>query len=266
MGADRLLLVDREAERALGAFLSLTEGASEEGRALRALTLHMLEGHAPGAFARWGLGPVLEVAVEALASVPVALPPGLPPDEGQHRVDAWYVRRERGLPHPELAPGALRAWLEHLDEEGHCLYAWLLGEMAASCGVDVRLPIPERALREHSRLADLYWLTHLFLLDTRYLRAPPRRARAAAWTEELRGATPWLLSQGHVDLAAEVAFCLQGMGETGGGAHAALLSFLATHQREDGCLCDETLEASAEESAAHATAAALLAFAGASER
>ncbi|HSP78068.1 MAG TPA: M55 family metallopeptidase, partial [Myxococcaceae bacterium] len=256
----------REAERALGAFLSLTEGTSAEARALRALTLHMLESHAPRAFARWGLGPVLEAAVEALSSVPVALEPGLPPDEAQDRVDAWFVRRERGLPHPELAPAALRAYLEHLDEEGYGLYAWLLGEMAASCGVDVRLSIPERALRELSRLVELYWLTHLYLLDTRYLRAPLRDGRAAAWTEELLVATPWLLSEGHVDLAAEVAFCLQCAGEAGGGAHEALLSFLAAHQQADGRLSDETLDASAEESAAHATAAALLAFAGADER
>ncbi|MGZ3461325.1 MAG: M55 family metallopeptidase, partial [Archangium sp.] len=52
-----------EADRALRAFLSLTGGADDESRALRALTLHMLEGHAPGAFARRGLGPTLEAAV-----------------------------------------------------------------------------------------------------------------------------------------------------------------------------------------------------------
>jgi hypothetical protein len=63
-----------------------------------------------------------------------------------------------------------------------------------------------------------------------------------------------------------VAFCLQCAGEEEGGAHEMLLSSLAAYQREDGRLCDETLDVSAEESAAHATAAALLAFAGAAER
>jgi D-amino peptidase len=245
----------QEADRALRAFLALTEGDEDETRALRALTLHMLEGHAPGAFARRGLEPTLEAAVAALAEVPLALPPGLPPEVGMSRVDAWYVLRERGLPQASLEPRALRAWLEHLDGEGHGLYAWLLGEMAATCGLEVRLPIPERALRDVSRLVDLYWLTHLYLLDSRYLRTPLADSRAAAWTEELLVATPWLVEQGHVDLAAEVAFCLQRAGEAGSGAHEALLALLAEHQRAEGDLGD-----------AHATAGALLAFAGAEER
>jgi D-amino peptidase len=256
----------RETDGALRAFLALTEGGDDEARALRALTLHMLEGHAPGAFARRALGPTLEAAVAALAEVPLALPPGLSPDVGMARVDAWYVRRERGLPHAELEPQALRSYLEHLDEEGHGLYAWLLGEMVASCGLDVRLSIPERALRDVSHLVDLYWLTHLYLLGSRYLRTPLEDARAAAWTEELLVATPWLVEQGHVDLAAEVAFCLQCVGESGSGAHEALLTLLAAHQRPEGHLCDDTTGPSPDESAAHATAGALLAFAGAEER
>jgi D-amino peptidase len=242
-------------DRALQAFLSLTEGGDDEARALRALTLHMLEGHAPGAFARRGLGPTLEAAVAELGEVPLALPKGLSPDVGMARVDAWYVRRERGLPHAPLEPHLLRAYLEHLEGEGHGLYAWLLGEMAATCGLDVRLPFPARAMRGVSRVADLYWLTHLYLLDTRYLRAAPKHPDTVAWTEEVLVATPWVVEQGLVDLAAELAFCLQCVDEAGGGAHEALLSLLAGHQRPDGCMDD-----------AHATAGALLAFAGAEER
>ena len=242
-------------DRALGAFLSLTAGEDDEARALRALTLHMLEGHAPGAFARRGLGPTLEAAVAALAEVPLALPDGLSPDVGMARVDAWYVRRERGLPHTSLEPYLLRAYLEHLDGEGHGLHAWLLGEMAATRGLDVRLSIPARAMRELSRVADLYWLTHLYLLDTRYLRAAPRHPDATAWTEELLIATPWVVEQGNVDLGAELAFCLQCVGEAEGGAHEALLALLERHQLPDGRMED-----------AHATAGALLAFAGAEER
>jgi D-amino peptidase len=245
----------RAVDLTLGAFLSLTEGGDEESRALRALTLHMLEGHAPGVFARRGLAPTLEAAVAALAEVPLALPDGLSPDVGMARVDAWYVRRERGLPHARLEPYLLQAYLEHLDGEGHGLHAWLLGEMAATCGLDARLSIPARAMRDVSRVADLYWLTHLYLLDTRYLRAAPRHPDAPAWTEELLVATPWVVEQGHVDLGAELAFCLQCVGEAGGGAHEALLALLEAHQQPDGCMED-----------AHATAGALLAFAGAEER
>ncbi|WNG43401.1 M55 family metallopeptidase [Archangium minus] len=242
-------------DRALRAFLSLTEGGSDEARALRALTLHMLEGHAPRVFARRELGPTLEAAVAALAEVPLTLPAGLSPEAGMSRVDAWYVRRERGLPHAPLVPHVLRAYLEHLDNELYGLYAWLLGEMAATCGLDVRLSIPERAFRDSSRLSDLYWLTHLFLLDTRYLRAPPKDPNTAAWTEELLVATPWVVEQGDADLAAEVAFCLQCVGEAEGGAHEALLSLIVEQQRPEGDLGD-----------AHATAGALLAFTGAEER
>jgi D-amino peptidase len=127
--------------------------------------------------------------------------------------------------------------------------------MAATRGLDVRLSIPARAMRELSRVADLYWLTHLYLLDTRYLRAAPRHPDATAWTEELLIATPWVVEQGNVDLGAELAFCLQCVGEAGGGAHEALLSLLERHQLPDGRMED-----------AHATAGALLAFAGAEER
>ena len=246
----------QEAERALAAFLSLTSGADDASRALRALTLHMLEGHAPQSFARWGLGPVARDAVDALAEVPLALPDGLDPDEGMARVDAWFVRHKRGLPNRPLPPDALRAYLTHLDEEGYGHYAWLLGEMVATCGVDVRLPIPARAFRDLSRVVDLYWLTHLYLLDSHYLRSPVSAPGAAAWTEELLVATPWVLEQGNVDLAGEVAFCLQCGGESGGGAHASLLTFLAEQQRPEGDM----------EGDAHATATALLAFAGSLER
>lgn len=254
------------AERALRAFLSLTAKEDEEPRALRALTLHMLEGFAPGLFARWSLRPVLEEAVAALALLPVEFPPGLPPDVGMARVDACYVRRERGLAHPPPDPFAFRRYLEHLDAEGYGPHAWLMGELLAACGLDARLPFPERAMRPHSRILDLYWLTHLYLLDTRYLRAPLKHPEAAGWTEELLLSVPWLLSQGHVDLAGEVAFCLQLAGEEDSGGCEALMAALARCQREDGGACDGTLAGPAEHSEPHCTAVLLLAFAGAEER
>ncbi|MFY0583392.1 hypothetical protein ACN28S_62000 [Cystobacter fuscus] len=69
----------------------------------------------------------------------------------------------------------------------------MLGEIAITRGVDARLSMPARAFRGLSRRADLYWLTHLFLLDTRYLRAPLLSPDASAWTEELLAATPELI-------------------------------------------------------------------------
>lgn len=255
------------AERALRAFLRLTARDTETSRALRALTLHMLEGHAPGLFARWELRPVLEEAVAALASLPAEYPLGLSPDEGMARVDASYVLRARGLAFSLPDRAAFRQYLEHLDAEGFGMHAWLLGELLAECGLDARLDFDARAFRPHSRILDMYWLTHLYLLDTRYLRQPLRHAQAREWTEELVCAVPWLIAAGHADLGAEVAFCLQAAGEADGGAHQALLKKLARdHLAEDGRGLDGSAGASGEDDAEHCTAALLLAFAGAEER
>lgn len=254
-----------QATRALHALLRLTEDSGDESRALRALTLHMLEGHAPTLFARWQLGPTLEQAVAALAHVPHELPLELEPDTGMARLDALYVRRERGLQHPAPPPAELRRYLEHLHGSEAMLYAWLVGELGAACGVDVRLHYPECPLRSEWRLADLYWLTHLYLLDTRYLRTPLKHERAAVWTQELLLAVPWLLSERQVDLGGEVALCLQLAGEHEGGAHEALLELVVQQQQEDGQVLDQRIAGSGGDGA-HATAVALLVLAGAEER
>lgn len=249
---------------ALQSFLRLTEGSDDESRALRALTLHMLEGHAPRFFTRWQLGPTLERAVEALAAVPRALGPEVAPTLGMARVDAWYVRHVRGLEPSAPPDGELRRYLESLDAEGFPLYAWLLGELAHACGVDVRLPYPERHLKDASRAADLYWLTHLFLLDTHYLHRPLSDAHGPEWTEELLLAAPQLIAEGQVDLGAEVALCLQLAGEAQGGAHAALLELIIRQQQPNGEVREAAPEsAQSDWEVAHTTAAALLALAGA---
>lgn len=251
------------AERALRAFLRLTEGSDDESRALRALTLHMLEGHAPRAFTRWGLGPTLEQAVEALAAVPTDLGPHVAPGLGMARVDAWFVRHVRGLESSAPAAWQLRRYLELLEAEGLSIYAWLLGELALACGVDVRLPSLERPQRGDAFPADLYWLTHLFLVDTHYLHRPLGDARAPGWTEELLLAVPRLIAEGQVDLGAEVALCLQCAGEAGGSAHEALLELLIRRQQPGGEVKDVAPEEEGAWEVAHTTAAAMLALAGA---
>jgi D-amino peptidase len=251
------------AELALRAFLRLTEGSDDESRALRALILHMLEGHAPGAFTRWGLGPTLEQAVEALAAVPRELGPEVEPGLGMARVDAWYVRHVRGLESAAPPAGELRRYLELLEAEGFSIYAWLLGELALAGGVDVRLPSLERPQRGDSFPADLYWLTHLFLLDTHYLHRPLSDARAPEWLEELLLAAPRLIAEGQADLSAEVALCLQCAGEAGGGVHEALLELILRRQQPGGEVKDVVPEEESAWEVAHTTAAALLALAGA---
>ncbi|MCP3138175.1 M55 family metallopeptidase [Pyxidicoccus xibeiensis] len=251
------------AERALRAFLRLSEGSDDESRALRALILHMLEGHAPRAFTRWGLGPILEQAVEALAAVPRDLGPQVAPGLGMARVDAWYVRHVRGLESSAPPAGELRRYLELLEAEGYSIYAWLLGELALACGVDVRLPFFERPRRGDAYPADLYWLTHLFLVDTHYLHRPLRDARAHEWLEELLLAAPRLIAEGQADLAAEVALCLQCAGEAGGGVHEALLELIVQRQQPGGEVKDVVPEEEGAWEVAHTTAAAMLALAGA---
>jgi D-amino peptidase len=251
------------AELALRAFLQLTEGSDEQSRVLRALTLHMLEGHAPGAFARWQLGPTLEQAVEALADVPRELGPQVEPGLGMARVDAWYVRHVRGLESAAPPAEQLRRYLELLEAEGFSIYAWLLGELALACGMDVRLTSLERPPRGDSFPEDLYWLTHLFLLDTHYLHRPLSDARVPEWVEELLLFAPRLIAEGQADLGAEVALCLQCAGEAGGGAHEALLEMIVRRQQPSGEVKDVVAQEESAWEVAHTTAAAMLALAGA---
>jgi D-amino peptidase len=241
------------AARALAAFLRLTDGDGDDLRALRALTLHMLEGHAPAFFRSAGLAPVAEDAAARLAAVPVDLPAHLPPRQAMDRVDAGYVRFERGLGHPRL--DALPAYVRAIHVQNP-LYAWLLWELGQQIGVCPRVQFPTRPLRR-ARLPDLYWLTHLFLLETRYLR---RRFDPADWAseiEELFLATPEALARGWIDVGAELAMCLQLAGEDDTLEHGRLIAALLAAQRDDGVVID----AQAPEGDAHATATALLAFA-----
>jgi D-amino peptidase len=259
--------LSREAEalRALQAFLSLTTSDAEQDRALRALTLHMLEGFAPRAFERWKLGPVLEEAVRALESFPLEFPLELTADDGVARVDAVYIRHARNLSPalPDLQ--AIHRYVLNLEETGDALYAWLLVELMKACGLFVPLFFPERPFKPHSRLLDLYQVTHLYLLDTHYLRSPLRSPQASSWTEELLAAGPWLLDEHCLDLAAEVAFCLQAAGQGGSDTCQLILDALVRAQQPDGSVADTTLGGMEGSAVAHTTAAALLAFAGAEE-
>lgn len=258
-------MLEQQASRALQAFLAVTASGSEQDRALRALTLHMLEGYTPRAFERWKLGPLLEEAVRELERVPIAFPLELSEDDGLARVDAVYILRERNLPAVLPEPGAFMRYLAHLDQQGAGLYAWLMGELMKACGLSVPFVFPERPFKSLSRVLDLYWVTHLYLLDTRYLRAPLRSPDAAQWTEDLLASAPWLIEERRFDLAAEVVLCLQAAGKAGSEAHRMILDALVREQQPDGSVLDTTIGEVPGEQTAHTTAVALLAFAGAGE-
>ncbi|HYH97827.1 DUF6895 family protein [Hyalangium sp.] len=251
--------------RALQAFLAATLSGSEQDRALRARTLHMLEGHTPRAFERWKLSPVLEEAIRGLENFSTEFPLGLTPDHGLARLDAAYIRHERNLPYALPAHAAFTRYVEHLDLTGDGLYAWLMSELMKACGLSVPIAFPERPFKPLSRLLDLYWVTHLHLLDTRYLRGPLRSPEAPQWTKDLLAEAPWLLEEGPLGLAAEVAICLQLAGHAGSAAHQRILDALAREQQPDGRVQDPTLDQASGSVDSHTTAAALLAFAGAEE-
>lgn len=131
-------------------------------------------------------------------------------DALQAGVDAFYCRHLKGLPHLPPDPEMLRVALQWLADDDQLIYAWLIGEQAARCGLDVRVRVGERPLR-HRPLHDAYWLTHLVMLDTDFFARPLTHPNAQTWGDELEALVPWLEREPNDDLAGEVAFCLRFM-------------------------------------------------------
>ncbi|MBW2523331.1 MAG: hypothetical protein JRI23_04120 [Deltaproteobacteria bacterium] len=250
-------------ERIFRAFWSQTGDGSEAHRALRALVLHMVDGHAPGTFDELGLEPRLAEALVELRQLPAALEGDLTLDEAQARVDACFVRHERGSGGPKLDREQLGAMLWRLVIGGDPIHAFILGEMAALIGVDARVDVGDRPYRGVDRTEDLYWLTHVLLVASRYLAEPVRRDDFAEPVAELLQATPWVVASQQVDLAAELAICLQLVGEHRAPEHRALLALVEGRVGEDGLVRDPSAEHLWFELADHATGASLVALAGA---
>ncbi len=258
------------ARSALAGFLQATVRGDEFGRALRALTLHMLEAHAPGFFARCGLGPMLRDALVALEAMPVSFTPWLHPDLGMARLDALYVLREQGRPRDVRAP-EFDAWLDRVWTVSP-LHAWLMSALGEALGLCRARKLPPEAMASFSREEELYWLTHLYLLETRYLRKVLPRPGWEARAERVLLASRWAVEGRRVDLGAELAFCLQLSGEETSEEHHRLLELLLAHQLADGTVRDPTPRQEGRDPEdivdldAHTTAAALVALAGAAER
>ena len=191
-------------------FLNATADDSAESIALRTLTLHMLSHLAPRLFAERNLATAQQAALARCASVDCGFDRPLDADRIQAGVDAWYCRHLEGLLHAPPATYLLRTALEWLADD-QLIFAWLIGEQAARCGLDVRVPVGNRPFA-HSRLHHAYWLTHLVMLDTDYFARPLTSPDANAWADELASLVPWLEQQPNDDLAGEVAFCLHFMG------------------------------------------------------
>lgn len=254
--------MEQIAKRALEAFIRLTSGNSENELALRALVLHMLQGYNTQAFKRWNLGPLMQQAIHRLNEVSCTFPKELPPDDGLARVDAIYILHERNRPHSLPQQNDFLNYLTQLDQNGFGLYAWVMNELMKSCGLAVPMIFAERPFKSISQVHDIYWVTHLCLLDTRYLHAPLRNPNVSEWIKDLHAAATWVIEKQHFDLAAEIGICLQLARQYESDAYRLILSALAREQQPDGSLQDVTLDTT---SAAHTTAACLLLFAGAQE-
>ena len=258
---------ESEARRVLHSFLSQTEARDVWTCGLRALILHMLEGHAPGFFAREGLAPFLAAAVAALKEFPADFPLDLAEDEGMARLDGHYVLHERGEP-TRFSADELTAYVGALVKR-NLVFGWLLAEIARQMGVPVSLPaLAARPYRRTDRRIDLYWATHLVLLESHYLRRP----LGAGWeqvAEELLLGADFALRGGFLDLAGEIAICLVAVGEDRAPERARILAALSERQEPDGSVIDEADAKSPDprrryRMRAHCSGVALLALATAS--
>src|SRR5262249_18440737 len=152
------------------------------------------------------------------------------------RLDALYVQHERGAGPSRLDDAALSAYIRSIGESDQ-VFAWLLGELAAQIGGTQPLSLEPRPLRP-ARLADLYWLTHLMPLETRSLRRPLPARGFESEIEELFLSVPDITQNRWLDIAAEVAFCLQAAGEGDSREVTELLSSLAANQDAAGQVHD----------------------------
>ena len=249
----------KAAKAALDAFLRGSRGEADWQRALRALGLHMVRGHAPGFFAQHRLQRVLDAAVRALAQVPRALPAGLGGVEGMSRLDAAWVERAHGVAGAAFEAGALAAWIAEVQGREGLLWAWLLGELGEQLGLGTRVALEQRRpLEGSSPVEHVYWLTHEVLLQTRYLAQPPDAASVEA-AQELSRSVGFLHAAGQLDPLGEVCVCQQAAGLE----FAPALEILRDAQRRDGGVGDPD---ASDYDDAHLAAVAVLAFAGALER
>ncbi|MFT3706980.1 MAG: hypothetical protein QM817_04855 [Archangium sp.] len=190
-------------------FLAATDDPSAMHITLRALVFHILEAVAPKFYSARGVAPLHQRSLEQCKDVPYLF--DVKEDEDadliQTGIDAWYLRRARGLPHTPPDRQKLRATLEALRARGDVIYTWLLGELAAHAGVDVRLKF-DRSDFKVSRLVEGYYLTHLVMIDSVYFTRPLRHRDAAVWADVIAQMVPWLTRLPNPDLAGEVALCL----------------------------------------------------------
>lgn len=255
--------IDRRAEIAaklVGAFLRLTQDEeSEQLLALRLLTLHMLEGYVPSAFSA-DLRGELERLLDRTEGCSLSLTQALDAELVQARADIYYVLARRNRRYVLPLQQDVEACLDYLADSGDLIYAWVCAELLCRCGLNLRFKPLLRPYKGVSRLHDLYWLTHQYLLATEYLHKPLPKLGWQERTSELIGAIDWVTSTSRTDLACEIALCLQLAGYSSHDSYLRLEEFLLSQISEEGILSDPTF-VDCVTNQAHTTAAALLVFA-----
>ncbi len=199
-------------EQRVASFLRLTQPRNAQPVTLRALTLHMLQYTAPQLFEQLSLKNKLEASIQRCGKVKTTCIRLTSPDAAQAEIDAWYLRVLYQQAHVPPEPWRLHAMLRQLQAQEFSLYAWLLGEMAARCGVDVRLNFGPRPFKDN-QVIDGYYLTHLLMLESDYFMRPVAASTIRSLSKALNALTPWLETHASLDLAAEVALCLRFLGQ-----------------------------------------------------
>ncbi len=267
--------LDPRLRAAWRAFHRLTSTPHSYHLADRALTLHLLEGHAPGVFRALRLKPALTASLRALSGVPREFPPALDWFEVMARVDALYLRALRGLRVPAFDADGLAETLVRMESDGLFLPAWLCAQLARPLGLGHEVRVHPAYWRQDPVL-QLGLLTHVVLLETGYLARPlsvfvaldpfvtsadvDAVDSAPTVLEALREGLAWALEERSWDLLAELVFCLEAAGEP---APPKALAALRRAQRKDGHF-EEPGDGDRER--AHTTAACLIALAGAEGR
>lgn len=233
--------------------LSAMRTNDDDDIATFALTLHMLQHHAPRFFAEHVGEAALQAALSRLDDISTTFSVDGELDWGalQARVDALYLRCIRGLPVPAFDVDELRAAIAAMSALSP-VGGWLLAALAQPLGVDVHV-----ADTVDDKILECYRATHVVLLAGRYFQQ--EAVVSSSTVEQIVAAGAMAFDRGRWDLLAECAFCLQTLNVP---YESAWLLALRGAQRADGVVVEDA----APEQQLHCTAAALVALAGAAER
>jgi hypothetical protein len=221
----------------------------------RALTLQMLKGLAPRFFAKHALQAELDHALERLDELPATFEVGLELDQAMSRVDALHLRKVNGLRVKTYDAEQLELYIAATLDTRGLLPAWLMSEQVKTLGVAAPVALPARfPFVESHWLMHVYFVTHLFMLDTDYFLRPAEPARFWEELDQLERAVKPLIDGQYWDLLAETELCLASCDRQS----PAALSALRSAQQDDGSWAERGQDA---RQAGHSTAACLIAVA-----